>query len=100
MESIKKSFSSASIKAITYSTDTYSAFVKFPSMMFLVDDRLNEGTTQSVGFEIFTAVIKKNAVNWDVEMCDSYKNRVFGGTHRLHHQGDKNRRIRNKLSSN
>jgi hypothetical protein len=30
--------------------------------------------------------------------CDSCKNRRFGGTERLHHQGDKNRRARNVSS--
>jgi hypothetical protein len=32
----------------------------------------------------------KNAVFWDGTPCGSYKNRRFGGTYRLHHQGDKN----------
>jgi hypothetical protein len=36
----------------------------------------------------------KNAVLWDFASCGSYKNRGFGGTYRLHHQGDKNRRAR------
>jgi hypothetical protein len=29
----------------------------------------------------------KNAVLWDVTPCGSGKNRRFGGTYRLHHQG-------------
>jgi hypothetical protein len=33
----------------------------------------------------------KNGVFWDVTPCDSCKNRRFGGTWRLLHQGDKNR---------
>jgi hypothetical protein len=37
----------------------------------------------------------KNAVFWDVTLCGSCKNRRFGGTYRLHHKGDKNRRARN-----
>jgi hypothetical protein len=41
------------------------------------------------------AVTMKNAVFRDVTPCGSCKNRRFGGTHRLHHQGDKNRRARN-----
>jgi hypothetical protein len=48
-----------------------------------------------VGFEVFTAVIMKNAVFWDVTLCGSCKNRRFGGTYRLHQQGDKNRRASN-----
>jgi hypothetical protein len=41
----------------------------------------------------------KNAIFWDVTPCGSCKNRRFGGTQRLHHQGDKNRLARN-VSSN
>jgi hypothetical protein len=36
-------------------------------------------------------VTLKNAVFWDVTPCDSCKKRLFGGTHRLLHQGEKNR---------
>jgi hypothetical protein len=31
----------------------------------------------------------KNDVLWDVTPCGSCKNRRFGGTYHLHHQGDK-----------
>jgi hypothetical protein len=34
----------------------------------------------SVRFEVFTAVIMKNAVFWDVTLCASCKSRRFGGT--------------------
>jgi hypothetical protein len=44
-----------------------------------------------VSFVIFTAVTIKNASFWDVTPCGSCRNRIFGGTYRLHHQGDKNR---------
>jgi hypothetical protein len=37
----------------------------------------------------------KNVIFWDVTTCDSCKNRCFGGTYRLHHQSDKDRRGRN-----
>jgi hypothetical protein len=47
-----------------------------------------------VRFEVFTAVTMENAVFWDVTQCGSCKNRRFGGTHHLHHQGDENRRAR------
>jgi hypothetical protein len=33
-----------------------------------------------VRFEVFTVVIMKNAVFWDVMPCGSCKNRRFGGT--------------------
>jgi hypothetical protein len=35
----------------------------------------------------------KSAVFWDVAPCGSCKNLLFGGTYRLRHQGDKNRRV-------
>jgi hypothetical protein len=44
-----------------------------------------------VKFEVFTAVTMKNGVFWDVTPCGSCKNRRFGGTWRLLHQGDKTR---------
>jgi hypothetical protein len=46
-------------------------------------------------FEVFTAVTMKNALFWEVKARGSHKNRRFGGTYRLHHQGEKNRRTRN-----
>jgi hypothetical protein len=53
-----------------------------------------------VRFEVFTAVTMKNDVFWDVPPCGSCKNRRFGGTWRLLHQGDKNRWTRNNTSCN
>jgi hypothetical protein len=46
-------------------------------------------------FEVFTAVPMKNTVFCDVTLCGCSKNRCFGELHRLHCQGDKNRRARN-----
>jgi hypothetical protein len=48
-------------------------------------------TTKLGRFEVFTAVIMNNGVFWVVTPCGSCKNRRFGGTWRLLHQGDKNR---------
>jgi hypothetical protein len=42
----------------------------------------------------------KNAVFWDITPSGFCKNRHFGGTYRLHQQGEKNRRTRNIVSSN
>jgi hypothetical protein len=42
----------------------------------------------------------KNAVFWNVTPCGSCKKRRFGGAYRFHHQGDKNRRAKNKLARN
>jgi hypothetical protein len=44
-----------------------------------------------VRFEVFTAVTMKNGVFWVVTPCGSCKDRRFGGTWSLLHQGDKNR---------
>jgi hypothetical protein len=44
----------------------------------------------NVRFVVFTAVTTKNAIFWDVTPGGSDKNRRFGGTYSLHHQGDKN----------
>jgi hypothetical protein len=38
-------------------------------------------------FEVFTAVTMKNGVFWNVMRCGSCKNRRFGGTYCLFHQG-------------
>jgi hypothetical protein len=43
-----------------------------------------------VRFEIFKAATTKNAVLWDVKPCGSCKNRGYGGTYRLHYQGENN----------
>jgi hypothetical protein len=40
--------------------------------------------------EAFTTVTIKNAVFWDASPKVPYTNRRFGGTYRLHRQGDKN----------
>jgi hypothetical protein len=50
--------------------------------------------------EVFTALTVKNAVFWGVTQCGSCKNRRFGGTYRLHHQGDRNWRVRKSVSCN
>jgi hypothetical protein len=44
-----------------------------------------------VRFEVFTAVTMNNGVFLDVTPCGSCKNRRFGGTYRLLHQGDQSR---------
>jgi hypothetical protein len=54
--------------------------------------------TTDVRFEVFTAVTRKNCDFRDVTKCGSSKNRCFGRTYRLHHQGGKNRRVRNNVS--
>jgi hypothetical protein len=43
-------------------------------------------------------VTMENAIFWDVRACGSCKNRRFGGTYRLHHQGDNNWQDRNNVS--
>jgi hypothetical protein len=53
--------------------------------------RHNKQKRNYVRFEVFTAVTMKNGVFWVVMPCGSCKNRRFGRTWRLLHQGDKNR---------
>jgi hypothetical protein len=45
-------------------------------------------------------VCLKNTVIWVVTLCGSCKNRRFGGTYSIHHQGDKKWRARTEDSSN
>jgi hypothetical protein len=49
--------------------------------------------------EVLTVVTMKKAVFWDMTPCDSCKNQFFGGAYRLHHQGDKNRRVKEQRCS-
>jgi hypothetical protein len=41
----------------------------------------------------------EDAVFWNVTLCGSCKSRHFGGTYRFHHQGGKNQRAMNNVSS-
>jgi hypothetical protein len=44
---------------------------------------------KSTRFEVFVVVTMKKVVFWDVTPCGSCKYWRFGGTQRLHHQGEK-----------
>jgi hypothetical protein len=45
-----------------------------------------------VGFEVFTAVVMKSIIFWDMTPCSLLSvNRRFGGTYRLHLQGRRNK---------
>jgi hypothetical protein len=45
-----------------------------------------------VGFEVFTAVVKKSINYWDITPCSPLTvNRRFGGAYRLHLQGRRNK---------
>jgi hypothetical protein len=45
-----------------------------------------------VGFEVFTAVVMKIIIFWDMTPCSLLRfNRRFGGTYRLHLQGRRNK---------
>jgi hypothetical protein len=46
------------------------------------------------------ALTMKNAVFWDVTPYGSCKNWRFAGTYRLHHDGAKNRRVKNNTFNN
>jgi hypothetical protein len=76
--------------------DTIGAFLKhvtiynylclFTRVYFLREaEESNEIFTQSVRFEIFTAMTMKYGVFWDITPRGSYENRRFEGTQRLFH---------------
>jgi hypothetical protein len=45
-----------------------------------------------IGFEVFTVVVLKSIIFWDMRPCSPLSfNRRFGGTYRLHLQGRRNR---------
>jgi hypothetical protein len=56
---------------------THNYFKMHFNIMLL---RMPAGISQVVRFEVFTAVIMKNGVFWDVTPCGSCKNQRFGGT--------------------
>jgi hypothetical protein len=53
--------------------------------------------TYLVGFEVFTAVVMKSIIFWDMTPCILLScNRRFGGTYRLHLQGRRNNVSKNQ----
>jgi hypothetical protein len=45
-----------------------------------------------LGFEVLTAVVTMSTIFWDIPQCSLLSvNRRFGGTYRLHLQGQKNK---------
>jgi hypothetical protein len=53
-----------------------------------------------VGFEVLTAAVMKRPVFWDITQCSPLKvNRRFGGIYRLHLQGRRMSRARNRRKS-
>jgi hypothetical protein len=44
---------------------------------------------EEIGFEVFTAVVMKVNIFWDVAPCSPHMNQRFGGTYHLHPQGRK-----------
>jgi hypothetical protein len=54
----------------------------------------------TLGFEVFTAVVMKGIIFWDVTPCSLLScNRRFGGTYRLHLQGRRNNFSKNQRVS-
>jgi hypothetical protein len=53
-----------------------------------------------VGFQVFTAVVMKSIIFWDITRCSPLSlNRRFGGTYRLHLQRRRNKFIKNQQAS-
>jgi hypothetical protein len=54
----------------------------------------------NVGFEVATAVVMKSTIFWDIPPSSLLKvNRRFGGTYRLHLQGQRTSLARNQRES-
>jgi hypothetical protein len=54
----------------------------------------------SLGFQVFTAVIVKSIIFWDMTACSSLSsNRRFGGIYRFHLQGRRNKFSKNQQAS-
>jgi hypothetical protein len=71
---------------IPISNERSLADLKFLTHQFNFSDQQGNATRFIIVFEGM-----KKGVFWDVTLCGSFKNRRFGGTWRLLHQGDKNR---------
>jgi hypothetical protein len=53
-----------------------------------IESKINEDKGIFVGFEVFTAVVMKSIIFWDMMPCSPLSfNRRFGGTYHLHLQG-------------
>jgi hypothetical protein len=53
-----------------------------------------------VGFEVLTVVVMKSTIFWDITPCSPLRfNRCFGGTYRLHLQGQRIRQTRSQHES-
>jgi hypothetical protein len=60
----------------------------------------NVNTLFLVGFEVFTAVVMKSIIFWDMTQCSpSSFNRRFGEAYRLHLQGRRNKFSKNQQAS-
>jgi hypothetical protein len=74
---------------------------QWPAVLFLVREAVvfNKQTDSNhVGFEVFTAVIMKSIIFWDMMLCSPLSfNRRFGGIYRLHLQGRRNKFSRNQV---
>jgi hypothetical protein len=57
--------------------------------------QIEETKLYFVRFDILTAVTMKNVVSWNGSLCSSCKNRRFGGTYRLHLQGENTEQTKN-----
>jgi hypothetical protein len=65
----------------------------FVSTVYFKDAVSNSDRIENnVGFEVFTAVVMKGIIFWDMTPCSLLSaNRRLGGTYRLHLQGRRNK---------
>jgi hypothetical protein len=72
----------------------YDSFLSGKSFLWYV-----KNMKKIVGFEVFTAVVMKSDIVWDITSCSPLKvNRRFGGTYRLYLQGRDINQARNQRS--
>jgi hypothetical protein len=56
-----------------------------------------EENEKHTGFELFTAVVMKSPIFWDISACSPFKvDRRFGGIFRLHLEGRRKSKERNQ----
>jgi hypothetical protein len=79
----------STVSKYTRISHSHSALLKIWLLTTLTKQKI---ISNFVGFEVFTALVMKSIIFWDMTQCSQLSfNRRFGGTYRLHLQGRRNR---------
>jgi hypothetical protein len=74
--------------------------LSLPVLTYKQISRYLSSKSNQVGFEVFTAVVMNSIIFWDMTPCSPLScTRRFRGTYRLHLQSQRNKLIKNQLSS-